>query len=318
MQNRNTISFQLDGVGLAQAFDSLPDELRTQGVLDLILLSLGEDLAFDPQTQRFEQMIRNGDITSGATVSEETHLSGKVIAKQEGVVAGIPMMRAIYCLVDERIEFLPQVRDGSRVLSGQTLIEISGRGQGALIGERIGLNFLGRLSGIASLTQKFVDLVEGTQAVILDTRKTAPGFRILDKYAVRMGGGQNHRMGLYDMALIKENHIVAAGGIEAAVGRVRRMFDDKYPIEVEVKDLKELQIALDLMVDRIMLDNMSLEKMQQAVAIADGRTPLEASGNVSLARLRAIAETGVDYISIGALTHSAPTFDMSMLLTQIS
>jgi nicotinate-nucleotide pyrophosphorylase (carboxylating) len=181
-----------------------------------------------------------------------------------------------------------------------------------LAGERTALNFLGRMSGVATLTRKYVDAVAGTGAVILDTRKTAPGARLLDKYAVRMGGGQNHRLGLYDMVLIKDNHIDGAGSISAAVERVRSQWGHKYPIEVEVKDMDELEEALSLEPTRIMLDNMSQEMMRQAVEKAAGRVPLEASGNVSLETVRAIAETGVDYISVGALTHSAPVFDVSM------
>ena len=183
-----------------------------------------------------------------------------------------------------------------------------------LTAERLALNFLGRLSGIATLTNSFVQEVSGTNAIILDTRKTLPGFRHLDKYAVRMGGGHNHRMGLYDMVMIKDNHIDGAEGIQAAVDRVRQKYGAKYPIEVEVKSLEELETALALNVDRIMLDNMDLVDMRQAVERTNRRVPLEASGNVSLESIRSIAETGVDFISIGALTHSVPVFDFSMRL----
>jgi nicotinate-nucleotide pyrophosphorylase (carboxylating) len=204
------------------------------------------------------------------------------------------------------------MKDGSLVEKSQIIAVVQGSGSSLLAGERTALNFLGRMSGIATLTRRFVEAVRGTKAVILDTRKTAPGSRLLDKYAVRMGGGQNHRAGLFDMLLIKDNHVTAAGGITPAVQRARQMYEKQYLIEVEVKNLTELNEALGLNVDRIMLDNMDLATMQNAVHMANGRIPLEASGNVSLANVRQIAETGVDFISSGALTHSAPSLDISM------
>jgi nicotinate-nucleotide pyrophosphorylase (carboxylating) len=184
-----------------------------------------------------------------------------------------------------------------------------------LSAERIALNFLQQLSGVATLTRAFVDAVAGTQATILDTRKTHPGHRALEKYAVRMGGGQNHRLGLYDMLLVKDNHIEAAGSIAAAVGRARALHPD-LPIEVEVKDLDELRQALALDVSRVMLDNMDPDEMRSAVQLAAGPVPLEASGGVSLEHVAAIAATGVDYISVGALTHSALALDLSMLVSK--
>jgi nicotinate-nucleotide pyrophosphorylase (carboxylating) len=204
------------------------------------------------------------------------------------------------------------MKDGGLVQKGQVLAQVQGGGRALLAGERTVLNILGRLSGIATMTHWFVDAVKGTRAVILDTRKTAPGLRYLDKYAVRMGGGKNHRTGLFDMVLIKDNHISGAGGITPAVKRVREMYGERYAIEVEVKNLTELEEAINLHVDRIMLDNMDLEMMRRAVQVANGRTPLEASGNVTPQTVRQIAETGVDFISSGALTHSAPTLDISM------
>ncbi len=183
--------------------------------------------------------------------------------------------------------------------------------------ERTALNFLGHLSGIATLTRRFVEAVSGTKTKILDTRKTTPGWRLLEKYAVRQGGGHNHRLGLFDMVLIKDNHIQAAGGIVSAVLKVRRYFEEKgnpLPIEVEVKNLKELEDVLPLKVDRILLDNMTRDSLREAVKVAAGRVPLEASGGVTLDTVRAIAETGVDFISVGALTHSAPALDLSMLI----
>jgi nicotinate-nucleotide pyrophosphorylase (carboxylating) len=185
-----------------------------------------------------------------------------------------------------------------------------------LAAERTALNFLQKLSGIASFTRVFVDAVAETGTVILDTRKTRPGYRVLEKYAVRMGGAQNHRMSLYDMLLVKDNHIEAAGSITAAVTRARTMYS-ALPIEVEVKNLQELEEALMLNVDRIMLDNMGIDQMRVAVEVAAGRVPLEASGNVELRQVTAVAATGVDYISIGVLTHSAPALDLSMLVQQV-
>jgi nicotinate-nucleotide pyrophosphorylase (carboxylating) len=198
----------------------------------------------------------------------------------------------------------------------QIVAEVIGPGRGMLAAERTALNFLQKLSGIASFTRVFVDAVASTETTILDTRKTRPGYRVLEKYAVRMGGAQNHRMSLYDMLLVKDNHIEAAGSVTAAVTRARTAYPD-LPIEVEVKDLQELEETLLLKPDRIMLDNMSIEQMQEAVAIAAGRVKLEASGNVELRQVTAIAATGVDYISIGALTHSAPALDLSMLVQQM-
>ena len=292
----------------------LPPALQHPSVHRLLLLALAEDLneAADPDLLGSDPA--QGDITSQATLPPASWLEGRITAKAEGVIAGIPLVQAVFHLVDAGITFLPYVEDGQHVLPGMLLVEANGPGRGLLAGERPALNFLGRMSGIATLTHKFVQAVAGTKAVILDTRKTAPGLRHLDKYAVRMGGGQNHRAGLYDMVLIKDNHIDGADGIRPAVEGVRQRYGSRYLVEVEVKDLDELQTALLLPVDRIMLDNMDLETMRQAVELAAGRIPLEASGNVTLATVRSIAETGVDFISSGSLTHSAPVLDISMRL----
>jgi nicotinate-nucleotide pyrophosphorylase (carboxylating) len=206
------------------------------------------------------------------------------------------------------------VHDGDGVTPGDVVAEVTGPGRGMLAAERLALNFLQHLSGIATLTRAFVDAVVGTQATILDTRKTHPGYRVLEKYAVQMGGGQNHRMSLNDMLLVKDNHIEAAGSLTAAVERARARHPN-LPIEVEVKNPVELREALGLGVDRIMLDNMDLEQMREAVQMTDGQVALEASGGVSLERVAAIAATGVDYISVGALTHSAAALDLSMLVS---
>jgi nicotinate-nucleotide pyrophosphorylase (carboxylating) len=293
---------------------ALPAELRHPAVLALLQLSLAEDLSPDAELDASRVTLAGGDVTSAATLAYETQLAGRITAKAEGVAAGLPVASAAWLLVDRNIVLLPRVAEGDDVKPGQLLAEVTGPGPSLLAGERTALNLLGRLSGIASLTRQFVAAIAGTRAVILDTRKTAPGSRRLDKYAVKLGGAQNHRFGLYDMALVKDNHIDGAGGIRPAVDRLRRKFGEAFPIEVEVKNLDELAEALSLNLARIMLDNMDCDAMRRAVELTAGRTPLEASGNVSLRTIRAVAETGVDYISIGALTHSAPALDVSLRL----
>jgi len=292
----------------------LPPLLQHPSVHRLLLLALAEDLneAADPDLLWPDPA--QGDITSQATLPPQAWLEGRITAKAEGVIAGMPLAQAVFHLVDPRITWQPHLQDGQHVQPSTLLVEVSGPGQGLLAGERTALNFLGRMSGIATLTHKFVQAIAGTHAVILDTRKTVPGLRHIDKYAVRMGGGQNHRSGLYDMVLIKDNHIDGADGIRPAVEGVRTRYGSRYLVEVEVKDLDELRSALALPVDRIMLDNMDLDTLRQAVEMAAGRVPLEASGNVTLATVRLIAETGVDFISSGSLTHSAPVLDISMRL----
>jgi len=256
--------------------------------------------------------IGDGDVTTQCVVPSTASLNGQFMAKEAGVVAGLEVVRLAFSLVDERAQLDPYVADGGQVEVGQVIAGVSGPGQALLTGERVALNFLQRMSGIATLTHRFVEAVRGNAAIILDTRKTAPGLRLLDKWAVRLGGGQNHRFGLHDMVLIKDNHIAAAGSISEAVARVRAKDKPGRPIEVEVKTLAELQQALALEVDRIMLDNMSLAEMREAVRLTSGRVPLEASGNVSLENVAAIAATGVDYISVGMLTHSVHALDISL------
>jgi nicotinate-nucleotide pyrophosphorylase (carboxylating) len=297
---------------LEHAQTHLPTELQHPEVLTLLQLALAEDLTENGDLASLGTDLTTGDITSTATIDEATCLMAYIRAKEAGVVAGLPLAKAVFSLVDPEIFFEPMLHDGEMVLAGMMLVELSGRGRALLAGERTALNFLGRLSGIASLTHQLVEAVKGTKAVILDTRKTAPGWRLLDKYAVRCGGGQNHRAGLFDMLLIKDNHISGAGGIEAAVKRARELFGRRYAIEVEVKNLEELEEAVGLEVERIMLDNMTSEIMRIAVNTVKGRIPLEASGNVSLENVREIAETGIDFISSGAITHSAPALDISM------
>ena len=260
-----------------------------------------------------EEDIGPGDATSLATLAPDTLLDGQIVAKACGVIAGLPVAEAVFAQVDPETAFSARVDEGQAVVVGEVVAEVRGRGQSLLAAERTALNFLQRLSGIATQTRKMVASVATTDATILDTRKTLPGYRVLDKYAVRMGGGVNHRMSLHDMLLIKDNHIDGAGGLTRAVARARERYP-VLPIEVEVRDLEELRAALafDPPLDRILLDNMSLSQMRQAVEMAAGRVPLEASGNVTLQRAAEIAATGVDYISVGSLTHSVSALDLSM------
>ncbi|MCJ2542398.1 carboxylating nicotinate-nucleotide diphosphorylase [Thermostichus vulcanus] len=262
-----------------------------------------------------QEDIGPGDVTSEAICTPD-HIGQAVMRTKEAcVVAGVPIAQMVFATLDneiEEIEFVPQVCDGDRLVPGQTIAEIKGRLRTILMGERTALNLLQRLSGIATLTARYVEAVQGFSAKILDTRKTAPGLRILEKYAVYVGGGHNHRIGLYDGILIKSNHIRAAGGVVAAIERARRYAPIMLKIEVEVKNLAELREALQAGVDRVMLDNMSTEEMRQAVQMTEGRVPLEASGGVSLDNVRQIAATGVDFISVGALTHSAKAIDMHL------
>jgi nicotinate-nucleotide pyrophosphorylase (carboxylating) len=299
---------------IEQVKNVLPGTLRHPAVIQILKLSLAEDLHPEADFHALWPNLSVGDSTSLATLAPDTWLSGQITSKAWGIIAGLPVVEAICLLIDPQIACKPFVKEGSTVQAGTLLAEISGPGLALLAVERPMLNFLGRLSGIASLTHKFVKAVAGTKAVILDTRKTAPGLRHLDKYAVQIGGGQNHRTGLFDMIMIKDNHIDGAGGILEAVDRVRQRFGGKYLIEVEVKNLEELKTAMEFEVDRIMLDNMSLEMMREAVNMVGGRIPLEASGNVTLPGVAAIAKTGVDFISSGSLTHSAPVLDISMRL----
>lgn len=266
--------------------------------------------------QALAEDIGDGDVTTRCTLPADLEREGRFIAKADGVLAGLAVAELAFKLVDDRVTLTPQVTDGQPVTAGQLIATVRGPGRALLSAERVALNFMQRMSGIATLTRQYVQAVSGARAIILDTRKTAPGLRLTDKWAVRLGGGQNHRLGLYDMVLIKENHIAAVGTLTETVNRVRAGDERQRPIEVEVQTLAELKEALPLNLDRILLDNMSLSEMRQAVALAAGRTPLEASGNVSLETVAAIAATGIDFISVGKLTHSIQALDISLLLTQ--
>jgi nicotinate-nucleotide pyrophosphorylase (carboxylating) len=258
-----------------------------------------------------DEDIGAGDITTGMTIDPGTRGTAVVRAKQEGVLAGAGTALVAFGAVDPSLETFLDREDGSRLDRGDTVLRVSGSAASILRAERTALNFLQRMSGIATLTAEFVRTVAGTPAKITDTRKTAPGLRLSDKMAVRAGGGVNHRFGLYDMVLIKDNHIAAAGGITAAVAKCRGL--EGIAVEVETKNLEEVAETLRCGgVARIMLDNFSLDAMRDAVRMIGGRTEVEASGNVTLSTVRAIAETGVDFISVGALTHSAPALDLSL------
>jgi nicotinate-nucleotide pyrophosphorylase (carboxylating) len=267
-------------------------------VLSILKFALAEDIG-------------SGDVTTDEIVPAGATLMGVIIAKQTGVIAGLDIAEQVFRLVDAHVEFMGKVDEGTPVKAGDVLAQLSGPARALLTGERTALNFLNRMSGIATLTREFVSAVSHTRAVILDTRKTAPGLRALDKIAVLRGGGRNHRHGLYDMVLIKDNHIDFAGSLAEAVHRVR-VNKIQLEIEIEARTLADVQTALDLGIKRILLDNMTPEMLREAVALNSGRAKLEASGNVTVENVSAIAETGIDYISIGALTHSAKSFDASL------
>ena len=271
-------------------------------------------LLIEPQIRAAleEDLGRAGDITSDLTIPADKQVTAKLVARKPGRIAGLICAEAAFRLVDASMAFEVALPDGSDAAAGSVLATVSGPARGILTAERVALNFLGPLSGTATLTAALVKAVEGTKARIVCTRKTLPGLRTLQKYAVRCGGGFNHRFGLDDAAMIKDNHIQAAGGIAPAVARLRAGLGHMVKIEVEVDRLEQLEEALANGVDTILLDNMPLDDMRRAVALAKGKAVLEASGNVTLETVRAIAETGVDYISSGALTHSAPNLDVGL------
>jgi nicotinate-nucleotide pyrophosphorylase (carboxylating) len=265
---------------------------------DLIKRAIAEDLA------------GGVDITSTATLSADAKVHAQFVARKDGVIAGVDM--AIATLAEVGVtDATALVKDGDHVKGGTVLIKVSGNARGILLAERTALNFFGHLSGIATLTAQWVHAVAGTKTEIRDTRKTTPGMRVLEKYAVRMGGGTNHRMSLSDAALIKDNHIAAAGGVVKAFSLVREKFPAS-EIEIEVDNLQQLREVLPLKPDLVLLDNMSPAQCAEAVALVAGATKLEASGGITIENARAYAESGVDYIAVGALTHSAPNFDIGL------
>ncbi|MDP2335014.1 MAG: carboxylating nicotinate-nucleotide diphosphorylase [Bacteroidota bacterium] len=274
------------------------NELELKAAQTLIELALKEDVG-------------DGDITTDHIIPAETRRKAKMIAKADGVVAGLPVAEMVFKSLDPEMNWKALTPEGSKVKKGDVLVEFEGSYRALLTGERTALNFLQRLSGIATMSAKYTEAVKDFRTVILDTRKTLPGFRMLDKYAVKTGGAENHRIGLYDMAMIKDNHIEVAGGITKAVNAVRSKINREIKIEVETTSLVQVQEAIDAGADIIMLDNMDNETMRKSVELIAGRTKVEASGNMTLERLREVAATGVDFISIGALTHSVSALDIS-------
>ena len=265
---------------------------------DLVKAALAEDLA------------GGVDVTSVATIAADAELKAEFVARESGVVVGIEMAKAVLAEVGVAgVDVL--VQDGASVKAGDILIRVSGNARAILLAERTALNFLGHLSGIATLTNQWVRAITGTKCEIRDTRKTTPGWRELEKFAVHMGGGTNHRMSLSDAALIKDNHIAAAGGVKAAFNAVRSAFPTA-PIEIEVDTLEQLAEVLPLKPDLVLLDNMTPEQCRAAVSLVAGQTKLEASGGITLDKARSYAETGVDFLAIGALTHSAKNFDIGL------
>ena len=262
-----------------------------------------------------EEDIGHGDITTALLVPEANESRALYVAKGNFVLAGMPFAEEVFRIIDPLVSFKVFYHEGAKVSRGDVLAEVSGKTRVLLAGERVSLNILQRLSGVATLTSEFVDAVKGTKAKILDTRKTTPCQRFMEKYAVRMGGGMNHRFGLFDGILIKDNHIEEVGGIREAV-RLAKGGHHLARIEVEVENLKDLQEAIDAGADVVMLDNMSVRDMAEAVKLVHGRVTVEASGNVSLGNVREIAETGVNLISVGALTHSAVAADISMKIVK--
>lgn len=259
-----------------------------------------------------EEDVESGDITTNALVPDSTQAVAELTAKAEGVVSGLDIAKLVFEKFDDHIKWTPLVSEGDQVSKGDKIARVEGSYRALLTGERTALNILQRMSGIATATSLYVKELAGTKTQLLDTRKTAPGMRILDKMAVKAGGGTNHRMGLYDMALIKDNHIKIAGGITNAVAQVRESAFPGMKIEVEVTNLDETREAIEAGADIIMLDNMSTAQMAEAVRLINNRAATEASGNMSISRLSEVASTGVDFISVGALTHTVTALDISM------
>lgn len=270
---------------------------------DLVAAALEEDMG-------------SGDITTQLTVPPDLKGTARVISKSEGLLAGTTAFIEVFRQLDKSLQIELAYQDGERISSGDIVIAISGVIASILRGERTALNFLGRLSGIATLTGRYVEKLRGTDAVILDTRKTTPLMRQLEKNAVRSGGGGNHRFGLYDMVLVKDNHEIAAGGITEALSRIETNLTKAIQVEVEIQSLDQIDKALNHKIDRILLDNFSMDMIAEAVKKVAGRVPLEVSGGITLDNVRNIALTGVDYISVGALTHSPPNFDFSLRIDE--
>lgn len=277
------------------------NEAEIKAARVLIDLALAEDVA-------------GGDITTDNLVPAASRKKAKMVAKADGIVAGLEVAEMVFRSFDKQLVWNVKIVDGGVVKKGDVIVEFEGTYRSLLTGERTALNFLQRMSGIATMSKKYAEAVKDFNTEILDTRKTLPGFRLLDKYAVKTGGASNHRIGLYDMVMIKDNHIEVAGGITRAINEIRKRIAPSVKIEVETTTLEQVQEAIDSGVDMIMLDNMDNETMKKAVKMIEGRAKVEASGNMTLERLREVAATGVDYISIGALTHSVQALDISQRL----
>jgi nicotinate-nucleotide pyrophosphorylase (carboxylating) len=273
------------------------DQLKT--IDSLIEIGLKED-------------VNTGDLTTDLLIPSSIQTTAVMIAKADGIIAGLSVVEAVFRKLDSTIKFKAEVSDGDKIRQGDIICTIQGSYRALLTGERLALNFLQRMSGIATETSKYVEAVKSFKTEILDTRKTVPGLRILDKYAVKAGGGNNHRMGLYDMVMIKDNHISVAGNITKAIEAIRRSISSQIKIEIETTSIEEVNEALQAGADIIMLDNMNLEMMKKAVHIIDKKAKIEASGNMTLEKVREVAATGVDFISIGALTHSVNALDISL------
>ncbi len=285
-------------------------DLSAEYLIDIVDRALTED-------------IDTGDVTTSAVVENEARGTAVIVAKDFGVLSGLDLAALVFYQLDHESEFTTSLREGSRVVKGDKLVEVHARQAALLSGERTALNFLMHLSGIATLTARFAAEISHTPCKIIDTRKTLPGLRLLEKRAVTAGGGRNHRIGLFDMILIKDNHIAAAGSISSAVARAqelnRKSVDARLAVEVETQNLDQVREAVKLPIDRIMLDNFTPELAAEAVTIIREQNPdleIEASGNMSLETVRAYAETGVDFISVGRITHSAPWLDLSMEFLQ--
>lgn len=279
---------------------ALPAPLPAPLIMTAVTAALAEDLGLA------------GDITTNATVAADAKADAVIGARKPGVVAGLQLAEAAFRALDPNVTFKINKPDGAKVLPGDVIARIAGNARAILTAERVALNYLGRLSGIATLTRQYVDAIAGTNARIADTRKTTPGLRAFEKYAVRCGGGQNHRTGLFDAVLIKDNHIVAAGGLAKAITAARAHAGHMVKIEVEVDTLEQLDQVLQHKVDAVLLDNMSPAQLKDAVKRIAGRCLAEASGGVNLGTVRQIADSGVDLISAGALTHSAPVLDLGL------
>lgn len=280
----------------------LTDPLAPEHLDPLILAALAEDVG-------------DGDLTSDAILPPEMTCRGKIVCKQDGVIAGLPVAERVFKLVDERLQFDAKTKDGEKVQEDQIVARLFGPARAMLRAERVALNYLQHLSGIASITAKYVKAVDGTKTEILDTRKTTPGMRMLEKYATRMGGATNHRMGLYDAVLVKDTHLALANGVSAALRAVRKAHPEAL-INVEVSNLQELEQALNDKAPRVLLDNFAPGQVREAMQIIRGRAQVEISGGVLLTNARAYALAGADFISVGALTHSATALDYSMKVTR--